>query len=108
MAKRTRRVASRQSRKYARRHRRSMMGISIVILLLTLVVSINCVSLQAKNTNYKAQETEITNQLEEEKQRTKDIEEYKEYVKTDEYTREIARERLGLADPNEVVFKSAK
>ncbi|MDD2978593.1 MAG: septum formation initiator family protein [Hespellia sp.] len=108
MSKKRRRDLSRRPKKHVRCHRRSMMGISAVLLLLTLVIFCNCVSLQAKNRSYKAQETEIQNQLAEEEKRTEEIADFKEYVKTDDYVKEVARERLGLVDPNEIIFKPAE
>ena len=31
--------------------------------------------------------------------------EYQDYVKTDDYIREVAEDKLGLVDPNEILFK---
>ena len=47
-------------------------------------------------------------QIQEEKNRSEEIEDYEEYVKTDEYIKETAEEKLGLVDPDEVIFKPAE
>ena len=47
-------------------------------------------------------------QIKEEKKRAKEVEAYEAYVKTDDYVKEIAEEKLGLVDPNEIIFKPAK
>ena len=54
-----------------------------------------------------AAETHST-RIKEEKKRAKEVEAYEAYVKTDDYVKEIAEEKLGLVDPNEIIFKPAK
>ena len=78
------------------------------MLLLTGVLTVNSVMLQAKNKEYKEQEAELEAQIQEEKNRSEEIEDYEEYVKTDEYIKETAEEKLGLVDPDEVIFKPAE
>ena len=90
------------------RYKRSMVGISLILLLLVGVVSVNSVMLRAKNKEYKAQEAELEAQIQEEKERSEEIKDYEEYVKTDEYIKETAEEKLGLVDPNEIIFKPAE
>ena len=61
-----------------------------------------------RNAQYKKQEAELEAQIKEEKKRAKEVEAYEAYVKTDDYVKEIAEEKLGLVDPNEIIFKPAK
>ncbi|HAX53578.1 FtsB family cell division protein [Muricomes intestini] len=89
-------------------HKRSVTVITVILVLLVCVLSVNALTLQAKNKDYKQQEEELRTQIKEQKERTKEIEEYKEYVKTDEYVKEMAEEKLGLVDPGEIIFKPAK
>ena len=56
----------------------------------------------------KTPEEELERQIKEEEQRAKEVEEFEEYVKTDDYIKETAEEKLGLVDPNEIVFKPAE
>ena len=51
-----------------RRHKASILSICGVILLLTIILSVGSMSLQAKNKRYKQQEAELTAQLKEEKE----------------------------------------
>ena len=62
----------------------------------------------SRNAQYKKQEAELEAQIKEEKKRAKEVEAYEAYVKTDDYVKEIAEEKLGLVDPNEIIFKPAK
>lgn len=88
-----------------RRHMKSMFLICMILVSLTGVLTVNAVSLQAKNAGYKEQESELKEQIAAEEQRSEEIDEFKEYVKTDEYVKEIAEEKLGLVDPDEIIFK---
>ena len=89
-------------------HKRSVMMISMVLLLLCGVLTVNSVTLQAKNDSYKEQEKELTEQIEEQKTRLEEVRDYEEYVKTDEYVKETAEDKLGLVDPDEIIFKPVK
>ena len=89
-------------------HRRSAALITMILVLLGCVLTVNAVTLQAKNKSYKQQEAELKAQINEQKERAEEIKEYEEYVKTDEYIKEVAGEKLGLVDPNEIIFKPAQ
>ena len=84
------------------------MLISMILVLLVGVLAVNAVSLRTRNAPYKKQDAELEAQIKEEKKRAKEVEAYEAYVKTDDYVKEIAEEKLGLVDPNEIIFKPAK
>ncbi len=83
-----------------------MLAVSSVILLLVIVVSVNGMTLRAKEQEYQAQEEELEKQIEEEKARTSEIDDLEEYVGTDEYIEEVAKDKLGLVKENEIIFKA--
>lgn len=87
------------------RHRKSMMIIGAVLGLLMGVAGVGSVRLYARNESYKEQEAELEAQIEEAKKRSEEVKAYEEYVKTDEYIKDVAEEKLGLVDPNEIIFK---
>lgn len=91
-----------------RYHRKSVAAITMILLLLVCVLGVHSVTLQAKNKSYIRQEKELQSQIDDEKSRSKEVKEYEEYVKTDEYIKEVAEEKLGLVDPNEILFKPAQ
>ena len=76
-----------------------------MILLLTIILSVGSMSLQAKNKRYKQQEAELTAQLKEEKERTEEIKEFEEYAGTDAYIEDVAKDKLGLIHKNEILFE---
>lgn len=91
-----------------RQHKRSVLLICMILAALSGVLAVSSIRLHAKNAQYKAQEEELERQIKEEEQRAKEVEEFEEYVKTDDYIKETAEEKLGLVDPNEIVFKPAE
>lgn len=96
----------RRQRRRVQHHKRSVISICGVLVLLTVVLSFGSVSLHAKNKSYKAHEAELAAQLEEEKARTAEIEDLEKYVGTDEYIKDVAKEKLRLIDPGEILFKA--
>lgn len=94
-----------QSR-HVNRHKRSMLAVSAVIVLLMAVVSVNAVSLREKDRTYQAQEIELKKQINAEKERSVQIDELEKYVGTDEYVEEVAKDKLGLVNENEIIFKA--
>ena len=106
-AGRDRRVRKKKSLSLGR-HKKSVLMISAVLVMLCGVLTVNSFTLMAKNRNYEEQERELQNQIEEQQKRAEEIEEYKEYVNSDEYVKETAEEKLNLVDPNEIIFKPAE
>lgn len=96
---------ARLQKKRSQRHKRSVVMVSAVILVLSVVVSINGVSLYNKNRQYKAQESELKEKIKDEKARSEEIDTYKDYVNSDEYIADTAKAKLGLAYPDEIIFE---
>ena len=84
-----------------------MLAISSIIVMLSAVIVIHGMALQAINKEYMAQEAELMAQLDDEKDRSEEIDKLKEYVGTDEYIEDVAKEKLGLIKQNEILFKAA-
>lgn len=88
-----------------RQHKRSVAVICTVLGLLAAVLAVNSVSLYGRNQVYKQQEAELRAQIEEQNARTEEVKEYAEYVKSEDYIKDVAQEKLGLADPKEILFR---
>lgn len=87
-------------------HKLSILLISGVVLVLGITLSVASISLNAKNREYKEQEAELEKQLEKEKARSEEIDELEEYVGTDKYVEDVAKDKLGLVYPNEILFEA--
>ena len=92
-------------RRRSKQNKSSVVCISLIVLMLVGVMSIQIVSVYGRNQSYQAQEEELQSQLESEQARQKELEEYKKYVNTKEYIEQIAKTKLGLVYPNEVIYK---
>ena len=77
-----------------------------MVLSLAVVVQIKGSSLKSIDREYEIRLENLTAQKEEEEQRALDLEERK-YVQTKEYIKEVAKEKLGLVDPDEILLKPA-
>ena len=87
-------------------YKKSVTWIAVILVVVTACMGVSAISLQKKNDTYKQQEEELIDQIEEEQKKTEEVEEFKEYVGTEEYIKEMAEDKLGLVDPDEIVFKA--
>ena len=95
-----------RARMRALEHRLSIFLVSFVIVILAAMLLVAGGSLQAKNAEYKAQEAELKGQLKAEEARSEEIDELEEYVGTDKYVEDVAKDKLGLVYPNEILFEA--
>lgn len=86
-------------------HKRSVVMVSMITIMLSVVVFAGGMSLKARNDEYKAREIELQTMIDEETARSAEIDELKEYVGTDEYIESVAKEKLGLVHKDEILFK---
>ena len=87
-------------------HKLSMFVVAAVILVLGITLSVASISLHAKNDEYKVKEAELEAQIESESMRAEEIDDLETYVGTDEYVEDVAKEKLGLVYPNEILFEA--
>ncbi len=90
----------------AQNHKRSIIAICAVIVLLIIMLSVSSITLRAKERSYQVQEIELENQIGDEKERSEEIDDLENYVGTDEYIEEIAKEKLGMIYENELIIKA--
>ena len=88
-----------------RHYKHSILMICMVLVFLSGALAIGSISLHAKNAEYKAQEEELEAQIKDEEKRAKEVDEFEDYVKTDDYIKETAEDKLGMVDPDEIIFK---
>ncbi len=79
--------------------------ISFMVLALAVIMSFQIVRLYHRDADYQEQREQLEEQLAEEQQRAEDLEEQQEYVGSDEYVEDVARSKLGMVYPDEILFK---
>ncbi|HJC58462.1 MAG TPA: septum formation initiator family protein [Candidatus Eisenbergiella intestinipullorum] len=82
-----------------------MFLVTIVVLMLLVVVSINSIGLRQKRASYQEREQALQQQIDAEEERSEQIEEYRKYTQTKKYVEEVAKEKLGLVNEGEIIYK---
>ena len=88
-----------------RQNRLGMFLVLMVVLMLLVVVSLKSAELRQKQETYAARERVLQEQIDAEKARTEEIEEYRKYTQTKKYVEEVAKDKLGLVNEGENIYK---
>lgn len=89
-------------------NRLAMLAITFVVCILFVVLMVKGFQLRSTiQENYDANDA-LRKEITEEKDRTEDIRDLADYMQTDEYIEQAAKERLGLVEDDEIIFKSEK
>lgn len=82
-----------------------LLPVLIVIIALFFVIIVEGLELNEKNKAYAIKKAELEQEILAEEERAIEIEEHRIYVTTDEYKKEVLREKFNYADKNEIVFR---
>lgn len=85
----------------------AIMGITLVVLFLAVAINIKGADLKRSYLEYQVREQNLEQLVASEKKRTQELQERKIYVKTKQYAEEVAKEKLGLVNPDEILLKPA-
>ncbi len=88
-----------------KRARTGKICISCMVLVLAVILSFQIVRLHNQDVAYQEQEEQLETELAAEEQRADDLQQQEEYVGTDEYVEDVARSKLGMVYPDEILFK---
>ena len=88
-------------------NRMAIVGITVVVASLAVVVNLKSTSMRKKELEYQIREETLEKQKTEEENRARELEEYRVYVQTKQYIEEIAKQKLGLVNPDEILLKPA-
>lgn len=86
-------------------NRLAIIGATLVVFSLGVVVNLKSSFLQKKDLEYRMREETLLRQVEEESRRAEELEEYRIYVQTKQYIEEVAKQKLGLVKPDEILLK---
>ena len=84
-------------------NRMAIIGITMVVISLAVAVNAKGASLKQADLDYRQKEADLARQVQDEENRTRELEEYKIYVQTN--AEEVAKEKLGLVNPDEILLK---
>ncbi len=84
--------------------KKSSLAIKLVILIVGVYAAITLVSLQSQIQTCQVESVELSERLETAEQETQRLQYAIDTVNTDESVEEIARTKLGLARPGEIIF----
>lgn len=86
-------------------NRMAILGITLVVICLAVVINAKGASLRKMDLEYMVRQQNLQEQIDAESRRADELQEYKVYVKTKEYAEEVAKEKLGLVKPDEILLK---
>ena len=83
----------------------ALIAVTGVVVIFALILGVRIKALKAKEQQYIEKEQAILSRVAQEEERARTLEEYRVYVQTKQYVEEVAREKLGLVDPDEILLK---
>ena len=96
---------SRRVRRDRWANRMAILGSTLVVICLAVVINAKGASLRKMDLEYMVRQQNLQEQIDAESRRADELQEYKVYVKTKEYAEEVAKEKLGLVKPDEILLK---
>lgn len=87
-------------------NRFSMFLVMLALFMILVAVYVSSVRLQGRLDDLQAQSAALQVQIDAEKARAEEIEVLRKRSQTKEYYEKIAKEKLGLVNPDEIVFKA--
>lgn len=97
--------ASKRKRRDKLGNRMTLLGITFVVISMAVVVNLRGVSLQDKELQYQTKLEHLEKRKAEEESRAEQLEEQRIYVQTKQYIEKVAKEKLGLVNPDEILLK---
>ena len=84
----------------------SMLIITFMMLVILAFFGYKTVELNRKQVEFDKKETYLLQKIDEQNARTEEIENYRKYMETKQYVEDMAKEKLGLVYPDEIIFEA--
>ncbi len=101
--------SKRQNRKRRDRkkqqNKKGMPIIAFIVAVFCIVAGVRSVNLVQQRDELEEKKAALEEQIKEEEKREKDLEELEKYMQTKKFMEEVARERLGLVYPDEIIIQ---
>lgn len=98
-------MARRVAYRKRRQNKFGMFLVFLVVIMIGVVVAVRSVDMKATLAENRQREAELQNQIAAEEKRTEEIEEMEKYSETLGYTEDVAKEKLGLINEGEIIFR---
>ena len=82
-----------------------MFLVFLVVIMIGVVVAVRSVDMKATLAENRQREAELQDQIAAEQERAEEIEEMEKYSETLGYTEDVAKEKLGLINEGEIIFR---
>lgn len=89
-------------------NRMAILGITVVVACLAVAVNTKGAGLKQTDLDYQVKEEKLQALVKAEEERAEQLQEYKIYVQTKQFAEEVAKEKLGLVKPDEILLKPTK
>ena len=86
----------------------NLLLIACIVLIICSIAAYSRISLEAKNARVKAEYESLLDKQAKLEKEQEDLEEEKVYIQTKKYVEEVARNKLGLVYPGEIIFQPEK
>lgn len=96
---------SKRRGKKKQKNNKGLPMIAFVVVAFCLVLFVRTQILKNESAELAEKRESIEKQIEAEEQRTKELEELEKYMQTKKYMEEVAKEKLGLVYPDEILIE---
>ncbi len=83
----------------------TVFGVLVLCCVVCGTMAYKTVTLRAESEKYSEQIADLKKEKKKLREEKSELKDYRSYVKTKEYMEEIAREKLGLVYPDEIIFE---
>lgn len=98
-------MARRVAYRKRRQNKFGMFLVFLVVIMIGVVVAVRSVDMKATLAENRQREAELQDQIAAEQERAEEIEEIEKYSETLGYTEDVAKEKLGLINEGEIIFR---
>ena len=98
-------MARRVAYRKRRQNKFGMFLVFLVVIMIGVVVAVRSVDMKATLAENRQREAELQDQIAAEQERAEAIEEMEQYSETLGYTEDVAKEKLGLINEGEIIFR---
>ena len=98
-------MARRVAYRKRRQNKFGMFLVFLVVIMIGVVVAVRSVDMKATRAENRQREAELQDQIAAEQERAEEIEEMEKYSETLGYTEDVAKEKLGLINEGEIIFR---